>query len=107
MTTYDNLNEATETQVYVGDGVTPSISSGVLSLPGGTSSDLRAQTVTIFDEQGQVYQTQVYDVSPTSGSVSTYALTTNDYYDPNGNLIAESALGVCGRSIRSMVRVGR
>ena len=32
VTTYDNLNEAIETQVYDGDGVTPTISSGVESL---------------------------------------------------------------------------
>jgi len=91
--TYDNLNEVIEQQVYVGDGVTPSISSGVLSLPGGTSSDLRAETITGFDNQGHVYETQTYDVSPSSGSVSTYALTANYYYDADGNLIAESAPG--------------
>ncbi|OWK35000.1 Alkaline phosphatase [Fimbriiglobus ruber] len=93
VTTYDNLNEAIETQQYVGDGVTPSIVSGVLSLPSGTSADLRTQTVTSYDEQGRVYQTQVYDVNPTTGSVSTGALTTNDYYDLRGNQIAESAPG--------------
>ena len=39
VTTYDNLNQVTQTQVYDGDAITPSISSGVLSLPGGTSSN--------------------------------------------------------------------
>src|SRR6516165_7810824 len=31
VTTYDNLDEVTETQQYAGDGVTPTISNGVLS----------------------------------------------------------------------------
>ena len=91
--TLDNLGEATETQVYNGDGVTPTISSGVLSLPGGTSSDLQAETITSYDNQGQVYETQVYSVNPSNGDVSASALTTNDYYDANGNLIAEDAPG--------------
>jgi hypothetical protein len=77
--TLDNLGEVTGTQVYSGDGVTPTISSGVLSLPGGTSSDLQAETITSYDNQGQVYETQVYSVNPTNGDVSATALTTNDY----------------------------
>jgi RHS repeat-associated protein len=93
VSTYDNLNEVTETQQYAGDGVTPSISGGVLSLPSGTSADLRAQAITSFDELGRAYQAQQYDVNPSSGSVSSTALTTNDYYDSRGNLVAESAPG--------------
>ena len=33
---------------------------------------LRAQEVDSYDDQGRVYQTQVYDVNPTTGAVSTY-----------------------------------
>jgi YD repeat-containing protein len=54
---------------------------------------LRAQENFLYDEQGRVYQTQVFDVNPTTGAVSSNALTTNDYYDHRGNLIAESAPG--------------
>jgi RHS repeat-associated protein len=90
---YDNLGETTETQVYSGDGVTPSISSGVLNLPSGTSSDLQAETVISYDNQGNVYETQEFSVNPTTGAVSSTALTTNNYYDPNGSLIATSAPG--------------
>jgi YD repeat-containing protein len=93
VTTYDNLGEATETQQYDGDGVTPTISSGVLSLPGGTSSDLRAQTTTSFDNQGQVYQTDTYDVDPSSGSVGSNTLHTDNYYDSRGNVIETIAPG--------------
>jgi hypothetical protein len=91
--TYDNQGEVTETQTYSGDGVTPSISSGVLSLPTGTSSDLQAQAVTSYDSQGQVYQTEQYSVNPSTGAVSSTALTTNYYRDANGHVIATSAPG--------------
>src|ERR1700722_12249156 len=46
VTTFDHLGEVTETYVIDGEGVTPSISGGVLSLPSGTSADLRAETIT-------------------------------------------------------------
>jgi RHS repeat-associated protein len=58
-----------------------------------SASLLRAQAVTSYDDQGRVYQTQVYDVNPTTGAVSTNALTTNNYYDHRGDLIAQSAPG--------------
>src|SRR5579884_3169033 len=91
VTTYDNLDEATETQQYVGDGVTPTISNGVLqALP---ASDLRAQEIDSYDDQGRLYQTQVYDVNPSTGAVSSSALTTNYYYDHRGDLMAEADPG--------------
>jgi YD repeat-containing protein len=91
VTTYDNLDEVTQTQQYVGDGVTPTIANGVLqALP---SSDLRAQENDSYDDQGRLYQTQVYDVNPSTGTVSTSALTTNYYYDHRGDLMAESTPG--------------
>jgi YD repeat-containing protein len=40
-----------------------------------------------------VYQTQFYDVNPTTGAVSSSALTSNYYYDHRGDLIAESDPG--------------
>ncbi len=91
VTTYDNLNEAIETQQYDGDGVTPQIVNGVLQAL--DPSLLRAQEVDSYDDQGRIYQTQVYDVNPSTGAVSSTALTTNDYYGHRGNLIAESAPG--------------
>ncbi len=91
--TYDNLGEVTETQVYNGDNITPSTSGGTLSFSSDPSSALQAETMTSYDNQGQVYQTQQYSVDPTTGDVSSSALTTNYYYDPNGNQIAESAPG--------------
>jgi RHS repeat-associated protein len=89
--TLDNLGEITQTQQYDGDGVTISSSGGVPSAP--SSSLLRAQTATSFDDQGRVYLVQQYSVNPSNGSVSTYALTTNYYYNHRGELIEESDPG--------------
>src|SRR5579884_171937 len=91
VTTYDNLDEVTETQQYAGDGVTPQIVNGVLQPL--SSSLLRAQEIDSYDDQGRLYQTQVYDVNPSTGTVSTSALTTNYYYDHRGDLMAESDPG--------------
>src|SRR5579884_1588715 len=91
VTTYDNLDEAVETQQYLGDNVTPMIANGVLQAL--SSSLLRAQEIDSYDEQGRLYQTQVSDVNPSTGAVSSSALTTKYYYDHRGNLIAESDPG--------------
>ena len=90
-TTYDNLNEAIELQSYDGDGVTLTTTNGVPQPP--SSSLLRSETITSFDDQGRVYQTQTYSVNPSTGAVSSTALTTNDYYDHRGDQVAESDPG--------------
>ncbi len=46
-----------------------------------------------YDELNQVYQTQGYSVDPSTGSVSTYALTTSVWYDNRGNPIKEANPG--------------
>jgi RHS repeat-associated protein len=89
--TFDNLEEITQVQQFDGDGVTITTSNGVPQAP--SASLLRAQTNTSFDDQGRVYQTQVYSVNPSTGAVSSTALTTNDYYNHRGELIEESAPG--------------
>ena len=89
--TLDNLGEVTETQQFDGDGVTISNSGGVPSAP--SSSLLRAETVTSYDDQGRVYESQEYEVNPSSGSVSTYALTTQYWYNHRGEVIKESDPG--------------
>ncbi len=86
-TTYDNLDEATEVQTYDGDGVTISYSGGVPVAP--SSSLLRSQEIISYDDQGRVYQDQVYNVDQSDGSVSDTALTTNYYYDHRSDLVAE------------------
>jgi RHS repeat-associated protein len=88
-TTYDNLGEAVEQQSFDGDGVTISTTSGVPNAP--NSSLLTAETVTSYDDQGRTFETQEYSVDPTTASVSTTAETSLTFYDPDGNVIAQSS----------------
>jgi RHS repeat-associated protein len=88
---YDNLGEVTTTQAYDGDGVSITSSGGVPQAP--SSSLLRAQTSILYDEQGRPYQTQVYDVNPSTGAVSSTALTTNIWYDRDGQVIKTALPG--------------
>jgi len=67
---YDNLDEVTERDQYDGDGVSLSgwsYTSGVPNAP--SSSLLRAKTTSSFDDQGRAYETSVYSVDQSSGSV--------------------------------------
>jgi hypothetical protein len=73
--TFDNLGEVTQTQQYDGDGVTITVSAGQPQAP--SSSLLRAQENFLYDEQQRLYQTQVFDVNPSTGAVSSSALTNN------------------------------
>jgi RHS repeat-associated protein len=88
---YDNLNEVTKARRFDGDGVSITSTNGVPSAP--SASLLRAQTVTSYDDRGRVFQTQTYSVNPSTGAVSTYALTTNMFYDHRGNVIKTAAPG--------------
>ncbi|MGH3578737.1 MAG: hypothetical protein ACRDU0_14425, partial [Mycobacterium sp.] len=89
--TYDNLDAVTSAQVYDGDTVTLTSSGGVPQAP--SSSLLRAQASTLYDEQGRAYQSQVFDVNQSTGAVSTNALTTNTWYDHNEQVLATASPG--------------
>jgi len=90
--TLDNLGEVTQRQQYDGDGVTVSIGSdGVPVAP--AASLLRAQSGASYDEQGRVYQSQTFSVNPSTGAVSTTALTTNTWYGHRGQVLATAAPG--------------
>jgi RHS repeat-associated protein len=90
-TDYDNLNEPTAQSKYDGDNVTISFTSGVPDKP--SSSLLRAYSTTSYDERGRVYETNTYGVDPSSGSVSTYALHADFWYNHRGELIKSAAPG--------------
>ncbi|MCW2892950.1 MAG: repeat-associated core domain protein, partial [Actinomycetia bacterium] len=94
--TYDNLGEVIETQQYDGDTVklvTLGYTAGVPNAP--SSSLLRAQTCSSYDDRGNVYETLVYGVDPgeqaghTAGTVSSSGLATDYFYDSRGNLAAQ------------------
>jgi YD repeat-containing protein len=87
--TYDNLDEVTQAQHYDGDGVTITSTNGVPNAP--SASLLREQTAISYDDQQRVYQTVVYDVNQSTGSVSSTGLTTNTYYNHRGQVIEVSA----------------
>jgi YD repeat-containing protein len=92
--TYDNLDEVIEVQQYDGDGVTITSTNGVPNAP--STSLLRAETLTSYDDQRRVYKTQEYSVDPSSGSVSTNALTTQVWYNHRGEVIKTSHPGGAG-----------
>jgi RHS repeat-associated protein len=89
--TFDNLDEITQVQQYDGDGVTITSTNGVPNAP--SASLLRAQEATNYDDQGRVYQTIVYDVNQSTGSVSSTGLTTNTYYNHRSQVIEVSQPG--------------
>ncbi len=49
-----------------------------------------AKAVNSYDDQGRVYQTKQYSVTPGTGAVSTNALTSETFYDHRGDVIASS-----------------
>jgi YD repeat-containing protein len=89
--TFDNLDEVTQVQQYDGDGVTITSTNGVPNAP--AAGKLRAQSNVAYDDQGRVYQTQTFSVDPSTGAVSTNALTSNIWYDHRGNVLETSAPG--------------
>jgi RHS repeat-associated protein len=101
--TYDNLDEVTEVQQFDGDGVTITSTNGVPNAP--SASLLRAETITSYDDQQRVYKTQTYSVDPSTGAVSTNALTTQLYYNHRGQLIEtrNPGLGEPGASATGVV----
>jgi RHS repeat-associated protein len=80
----DNRGEIVTTQRYDGDGVTIT-AGGVPSAP--SASLLRAQTTTAYDDQGRVYQTNVYSVDQSQGTVSANSLVTNTWYNHRGLVV--------------------
>jgi YD repeat-containing protein len=82
----DKLGESTTSQRYDGDGVTLAITPPSASL-------LRAETTTAYDDQGRVYQTNVYSVDQANGAVSANSLTTNTWYNHRGLVIKTSPPG--------------
>jgi YD repeat-containing protein len=87
----DNLGHVLTSQQYDGDGVMLTFTAGVPNPP--SASLLRAQTTAEYDEQGRIYQTNTYSVDQTNGTVSSYSLTTNTWYNHRGLAIKTSPPG--------------
>ncbi|MGL4421870.1 MAG: hypothetical protein ACRCZF_14475, partial [Gemmataceae bacterium] len=88
---YDNLSQVTDRRQYDGDAVAITITGGVPQLP--SSSLLRAYSTTSFDELGRSYRDAMYSVNPSSGAVSSSALTNDRWYGLRGNILKSAAPG--------------
>jgi RHS repeat-associated protein len=96
--TYDNLDEVMQTDQYDGDGVSLSGTNGVVvdsdadGVPDApSSSHLWARTTQSYDDQGRVYKTSVFSVTPNGtnpATVSSNSLDTKTFYDHRGNAMA-------------------
>jgi YD repeat-containing protein len=87
--TYDNLNELIQTQVFDGDGVSLPDPNDIADFETANASLLVSQTETDFDNQGQIFETEVDNVDPTTGDVGA-PLTSQTYYDSRGNVIEQT-----------------
>ncbi len=90
-TDYDNLGNAVRVRMYDGDGVAVTSTSGVPNAP--SSSLLRSKAETSYDELGRVYRTDTFGVDPSSGSVGSYTLNSQTWYDARGLVIKTAAPG--------------
>jgi len=87
----DNLGEVTAVSHYDGDGVTITFTNGVPNKP--SASLLREYSTTQYDEQQRPYATHTFSVDQSAGTISTYSLNTNSWYDHRGDVIEESDPG--------------
>ena len=90
MTTYDNADEATDTQQYLFQGNAADLQSDLATAAAGAvpatlnSGDVLLEwTHSAYDNLGQVYQTIVYGVYPEDCG----SLVTNTWRDADGNTI--------------------
>ena len=93
LTTYtlDNLSEVTETKTYNNNHYNASNGAPVAGMI------LTADSTAGYDNQGNVFSTAIISVDP--GQPDNGAtITTNDYYDADGNLIA--AVGQTGAATK-------
>ena len=96
MTTYDNLDEATDTQQYLYQGDPADLQGDMAAQAAAAtpatldaSDVLLAWTHSSYDNLGRVYQTIVYGVYPESCG----SLVSNTWYDADGNAIETQAGG--------------
>ena len=116
MTTYDNLDEATESQQYSykgseSNGIPTPLAAATADPPApldpadNDSDDdvLLSQSTSAYDSLGQVYQASTYQV--VSGAVvSAETQTTNYWYDADGNEVAMEDPAQNGTTWRTTAR---
>ena len=84
----DNLGEVTGTQIYA--GASYNTASNTITT---TSSGLRAQSETLYDDQGRVYESDQFPVDQSTGDTSA-PVVNGTWYDAVGNVVQTTdALG--------------
>jgi YD repeat-containing protein len=84
--TLNNLGQTTSISVFDGDSVT-------LGSSAPSSSLRKAYVEYAYDAQARLYHQAQYYVNQSTGSLSTYALTTDQWYDRRGYVIKTAAAG--------------
>ena len=93
-TEYDNLGQAIVSEQYDGDGLSITADANTDGVPDRpAASALRAKSVMSYDEQGRVFRSETFSVDPSAGTVSTAALTSNNWFDSRGNTIKTASPG--------------
>jgi RHS repeat-associated protein len=85
----DNLGERTAQSHFDGDTIAVTTTGGVPQKP--SSGLLRAYQQFAFDDQQRLYQTSVYSVDQSTGTLSSTALVTNTYYAMRGQLVIKTS----------------
>ena len=86
-TTAQYSADPTWSSVLTGDGYSAYAAS--------TSTNRLTQSAPLYDDLGRVYQTQHYDISPSTGSGSNY-LAKNSFYDRNDRVVASAPAYAAG-----------
>jgi RHS repeat-associated protein len=88
---HDNLSQIVAVDQYDGDGVTITITGGIVNKP--SASLLRAYSTSDYDDQGRIYGTHVFSVDQSSGAISSTSLNSGTWYDHRDNVIKTSQPG--------------
>ena len=85
----DNLGDVTATLTFNGAVTTiaNAIVAAATAAPGAVLAGLVGYRTSEYDSQNRDYEDQTYSVDPTTGAISTTALTTYTFYGPRGNII--------------------
>ena len=87
--TLDNLGDVTATLTFNGGATSLAAAIGAASsaAPGATLAGLVGYSTSEYDSQNRDFADQTYSVDPTTGAISTTALTSYTFYGPRGNVI--------------------
>ncbi len=82
----DNLGEVLNTYRYDGDGIALRDFADFAHLPVADADKLVAEAATTYDDQGRPYETQVFNIDPSTHQASG-SLNSFTWYDHRGNVI--------------------